>query len=140
MDNNQITCYTEHKCNGTIYHAHPSYRLTNEWHDCAMVKFIHEDKATYETMPCKISCFISHPVNIAIIQCADQINDNMWEDDMYPIVERRKLNQQYLMVDTSHIHDTCYVIPDIGNDGGNEYILIHPMEKWGDEFLKLSFK
>ena len=104
-----------------------------------MVKLYYDDKDTYKIFPSKISCFIGDPWNIAIIQCAEEMTENKWEDDEYPIVERRKLNAQYEMVYTDAINDTCNVITDIGNYGGNEYIVIHSMDTWGDEFRTLSF-
>ncbi len=75
---------------------------------------------------------------MVIIQCADRMESNTKVDSLFPIVERRILDDQYYLVDADCIDQACYAIPDLGSDGEDTgVIIVHPMDTWGDEFNNL---
>ena len=58
LTSDSITCYTEYKCCGNIFRAHPSYRSTKEWYDWAYIKFYNVEKDENSLCPSKICCFV----------------------------------------------------------------------------------
>jgi len=50
---NQIICFTEHKRNGSIFRAHPSYHSTLPWHDWAVFEWELTDPTTGAVLPGK---------------------------------------------------------------------------------------
>lgn len=144
-----ITCYTEYKRSGVIFRAHPAYRSSMEWYDWAIVKFF-DDGISPLLYPSKICCFVQDDDECGgidnlrvIIRCAEERETNFQDNYSYPIVNRLVLNDHYDMVPVSNIHNTCFVIPDIdtGEDGNKKgVIIVHPMDKWGDEFINLKLE
>ena len=77
---------------------------------------------------------------MVIIQCAETMACNEYDDELFPIVERRILSNQYYIVDAECIDQACYVIPDIVDDGiDTGVIIVYPMDTWADHFMDLSF-
>ena len=69
-----------------------------------------------------------------IIQCADTMKSYAKVDSLFPIVERRILDDQYYLVDADCIDQACYEIPDIGCVAeATGVIIVHPMDTWADE-------
>ena len=83
---------------------------------------------------------------MVIIQCAEKIACRVSNDDLYPIMERRVLNNHYEIVDADCIDQACYALPDFGNDvndvnDGNDdgVIIVNPTDTWENEFTGLQF-
>ena len=53
-----IPCFTEHKIEGQIYRAHPSYRDTGPWHDWVMVQYYDSMKREFFNVAGQIMFFI----------------------------------------------------------------------------------
>jgi len=147
FDADHITCYTEYKICGIIFRAHPSYRSSQEWYDWAYIKFYNVDIDKNELCPSKICCFVKDECQSGgeskirvIIQCAETMACNEEDDELFPIVERRILSNQYYIVDAECIDQACYAIPDIMDDGiDTGVIIVNPMDTWADHFMDLSF-
>ena len=98
--------------------------------------------------PSRICCFIAEDntgngdENLhAIIQPAFRLTGNMFDDYLFPIVQRRILRPKtYFYVDVQCIQKVCYAIPDIddnGNDG--QFVVVNSMDSWGEQFMDLNF-
>ena len=95
------------------------------------------DNDKNDLCPSKICCFVkdewqsSEDNNLmVIIQCAEKMSCKEADDELFPIVERRILNNQYEIVDADCIDQACYAIPDLGNDDG--VIIVKPTDTWGN--------
>lgn len=142
LKSDYITCYTEYKRFGIIFRAHPSYRSSQEWYDWAYVQFYNEEKGGKSIHPSKICCFLVDGCDsknsknlMMIIQCSETMKSDTKVDSLFPIVERRILDDQYYLVDAACIDQACYAIPDIGCESEvTGVVIVHPMDTWADEF------
>ena len=147
LPSHDITFYTEHKRYGTIYRAHPSYQSTQEWYDWEYIKFYNAERGVSYFLPSKICCFgsykseeIEYSKIMVIVQCAEEMGSKGNDDDLFPIVQRRILDEHYKFVDADCIDGPCYAVPDISEEKNEEgVIIVKPMISWADKFINLNF-
>lgn len=141
-----ITCFTEHKIEGQIYRAHPSYRDTGPWHDWVLVEYYDARKRGFFNVVGEIMFFVDLRENVipfmsqvegvteagtyAVIHSLDKETAPM-PDSCLLSTGTRALT--YNLVNTTSFKDTAFVIDNVGCPR-RSVLVLRPTKEWAQLF------
>ena len=149
----------EHNRSGQIFRSHPNYRGKDGWRDWVMIQWEEGD------FPAKIWGFVdltsmredaqlvlrSDPNEIevergvyAIVESGVVVEEENPLSDIWSLVqlEEKQVDghpdqrtKKLYVVDTESFKDPICVIPNIGSENKNEYLLMTPRQQWAEDFV-----
>jgi hypothetical protein len=141
-----IPCFTEHKIEGQIYRAHPSYRDTGPWHDWVLVEYYDAHKRDFFNVVGEIMFFVDLCENvIPFMLQVEGVTDvgtyaviHSLENEPSPMPDSCLLAtgthaKTYNLVSTTSFKDTAFVIDNVGCPR-KSVVVIHPNSEWAQLF------
>jgi hypothetical protein len=141
-----IPCFTEHKIQGQIYRAHPSYRETGPWHDWVLVEYYDARRRGFFNLVGEIMFFVDLREKVipfmsqvqgvteagtyAVIHSLDKETAPMPDSCLLSTGTRA---MTYNLVNTTSFKDTAFVIDNVGCPR-KSVLVIRPTSEWAQLF------
>jgi len=158
----RISCFTEHKQNGVMFHAHPNYRGSGKWFDFALFQyqddhgddylcpgriefFVDLDEVDVDDKPsivqmknvCELRnrVYLSGSGHYAVIRSFKKPPDQLRHANrkVSQILQRAEFNSGFYFVNLDQIYEACFAVEDLGGSD-DDYFVLKPKHDWGGFF------
>jgi hypothetical protein len=141
-----IPCFTEHKIEGQIYRAHPSYRDTGPWHDWVTVEYYDPQERAFFNVIGQIMFFVDLRENVipfmsqveGVTEAGTYAVIHSLESEPMPMPDSCLLStgtraKTYNLVNTASFKDTAFVTDNVGCPR-KSVVVIRPNKEWANLF------
>jgi hypothetical protein len=146
VPNVELLCFTTHKRDGNIYHAHPDCH-GKMWYDWVNISFLYADDPEEPiSIPGQILMFVDFrnhmipnmdnlegydgPGTYAVVRCLDG-EPTPLENSVLILTGRR--HKEVTLVSTEHFHEPVCVVDNLGCPN-KSVLIVRPRRDWADEF------
>ena len=150
---------TEHCRNGQIFRSHPNYRGKSGWRDWVMVQWEEGDfpakiwgfidlmdmpEGTQVALPNDPDETVVERGVYAVVESGVVVEEEDPKSDIWSVVQLETKDvegqpdtyqKRLYLVDTEAFKDPVVVIPNIGAESDNEYLLMRPRSEWATDFI-----